>query len=186
MNYGWLDPKFWERRQSQRCSHFGDDGLLEVSSDLHKSLLRWRIVENTAAVNTHPEISKSVVPLSVSPPPTGTDAVLTAPLPPRNSYLPQSTLFLLAKHSRPVTELFTVWSSSQWQPPRDGISSCLIIFLDDIQELEEGEYEEDEVEVDEDEKEENRSVHDDGEGEREVDTENYEAENDLQHRELQV
>ncbi|KAK9180254.1 hypothetical protein WN943_029462 [Citrus x changshan-huyou] len=138
-----------------------------------------------SAVSTHPEISKSAAPLSVSPPPTGTDAVLTAPLPLRNSYLPQSTLFLLAKHSRPVTELFTVWSS-QWQPPRDGIRSCLIIFLDDIQELEEGEYEEDEVEVDEDEEEENGSVHDDGEGEREADTENYEAENDLQHRELQV
>lgn len=57
---------------------------------------------------------------------------------------------------------------------------------DDIQELDEGEYEEDEVEVDEDEEEENGSVHDDGEGEREANTENYEAENDLQHRELQV
>ena len=65
-------------------------------------------------------------------------------------------------------------------------ATCLIIFLDGIQELEEGEYEEDEVEVDEDEEEENRSVHDDGEWERDADTENYEAENDLQHRELQV
>ncbi|GAY63865.1 hypothetical protein CUMW_229130 [Citrus unshiu] len=55
----------------------------------------------------------------------------------------------------------------------------------DHEELEEGEYEEDEVEVDEDEEEENGSVHDDGEGEREADTENYESENDLQHRELQ-
>ena len=64
-------------------------------------------------------------------------------------------------------------------------AACLIIFLDDIQELEEGEYAEDEVE-DEDEEEENGNVHDDGEGEREADTENYEAENDLQHRELQV
>ena len=45
-------------------------------------------------------------------------------------------------------------------------AACLIIFLDDIQELEEGEYKEDEVEVDEDEEEENGSVHDDGEGER--------------------
>ncbi|KAK9220885.1 hypothetical protein WN944_009309 [Citrus x changshan-huyou] len=92
----------------------------------------------------------------------------------------ESTLFLLAKHSRPVTELFTVWSSSQRQPPRDDINcSCLA-------ELEEGEYGEDEVGVDEDEEEENGSVHDDGEGEREADTENYEAKNDLQHRELQV
>lgn len=52
---------------------------------------------------------------------------------------------------------------------------------DDIQELEEGEYEEDE-----DEEEENGSIHDDGEGEREADTEMYEVANDLQHRDLQV
>ena len=43
-DYGWLDPKFWVRRQSYRCSHFGDDDPLVIGSDLDKSLLKWRIV----------------------------------------------------------------------------------------------------------------------------------------------
>ena len=47
MNYGWLDPKFWVRRQSQRRSHFGDDDWLGVGSDLNKSSPRWRIVEKS-------------------------------------------------------------------------------------------------------------------------------------------
>ncbi|KAH9672464.1 hypothetical protein KPL70_017737 [Citrus sinensis] len=55
MNYGWLDPKFWVRRQSNRHSHsgsllkdhFGDEGSLVVGSDLDKFSLRWRIVEKS-------------------------------------------------------------------------------------------------------------------------------------------
>ena len=42
LNYGWLDPKYWVRRQSKRHSHsgsllkdhFGDEGSLVVGSDL--------------------------------------------------------------------------------------------------------------------------------------------------------
>ena len=47
LNYDWLDPKFWVRRQSQRYSHFGDDGLLVVGSYLDKFSPRWRIVEKS-------------------------------------------------------------------------------------------------------------------------------------------
>ncbi|KAK9232276.1 hypothetical protein WN943_022521 [Citrus x changshan-huyou] len=115
-------------------TRFGPDPAcaVRVKPGLHerKKRIRARVrsqyqepgTQTRARSHTHLEISKLAAPLSVSPPPTGTDAVLTAPLPPRTSYLPQSTLFLLAKHSRPVTELFTVWSSSQRHPPRDGIS----------------------------------------------------------------
>ncbi|KAH9779930.1 Integrase catalytic domain-containing protein [Citrus sinensis] len=39
LNYGWLDPKFWVRRQSQRCSHFGDDNPLDYWVTRDKPLL---------------------------------------------------------------------------------------------------------------------------------------------------
>ncbi|KAK9211630.1 hypothetical protein WN943_001007 [Citrus x changshan-huyou] len=68
---------------------------------------------NTKNPEPVPAFLLKSAPSSVSPPPifTNGDVALTAPLPPRT-----------AKHShQSVIELFTVWSSSQRQPPRDGV-----------------------------------------------------------------
>lgn len=64
LNYSWLDPRFWVRKQSEQHNHFGslmkdifgDDGSLIIDSNCDKSSLRWIIVEKSIKVAAKFEI----------------------------------------------------------------------------------------------------------------------------------
>ena len=56
MNYSWFDPSLWVRKQSLRCSHFRDDDLLVVDSDL-ANLRRGR--ELLKSQHWHPNFKKA-------------------------------------------------------------------------------------------------------------------------------